>query len=240
MTRQGTDTAIDLIRTRRWARLIGAIALTLAVAPAGEGATAKRTPALTPEQGIATQTKVIARNPKNTTAYLRRSGYHLALAQTSASETHLRAAADDLAIASTLAPKDPDAHRRYAEVASRLGEHQLAVSEYSVAIDLAPRKADYYLGRGLVYLSMRRDRRAKADFTQALKLNPSLRVKLDEEETRIRQARRQMAAYVGSGQTAGSSIDRWSWGSPDLACSSRTPIHMISQCNAARPIDIMP
>ena len=240
MIRLDTNSTIDQNRAHAWAWLVGAFALLLAVPPAGEAATAKRAPVVTPDQGIATQTKAIAKNPKNATAYLRRSDYHLALAGTDGSEAHLRAAADDLAVVSSLTPKDPDAHRRYAEIATKLREHQLAVSEYSAAIDLVPKKAEYYLGRGLAYLSLRKDRPAKADFKQALKLNPGLRQRLEEEEKRIRLARQQMDAYAGSGQVAGSPADRWAVGSPDLACSARTPIHMISQCNTAQPIDIAP
>ena len=85
MIRLDTNSTIDQNRAHAWAWLVGAFALLLAVPPAGEAATAKRAPVVTPDQGIATQTKAIAKNPKNATAYLRRSDYHLALAGTDGS-----------------------------------------------------------------------------------------------------------------------------------------------------------
>ncbi len=213
--------------------LLGAALILIAQTGLGLAGNTKRPPAETPEQGITDQSKTIAKNPRNTKAYLRRAGYYLALAQTDPREPHLRAAADDLAAAARLAPKDPAIHRRLADVASQLREYQLAVSEYGAAIRLAPRNADYYLGRGLAYLALRKDRRAKVDFKRALALKPALRERLAVEERRVRLTHMTQDAELRLNQPTPIG-GHWEGGGPDLACTGTIPIHLAAQCHNPR------
>lgn len=145
---------------------------------------------MTPEQGIQVASNILAKHPKNAQAYARRAEYHLRLSHGIQAESHLRQAADDLAIASALDMQEARLHSRYAEVAAKLQEYQLAVAEYSAAIKLSPQSAEHYVGRGLAYLSLRQDRRSQADLKRALKWKPSLREAVEVREREIRDTRR--------------------------------------------------
>ena len=222
-----------------WGWIAGAALVLLAQGTAVEAGSPSRPALVTPEQGIASQSKAIRKNPKNLSAYLRRAGHHLTLAKTEQGNSHLRAAADDLARAAQLAPKDATIHRRYADTAAALHEYQLAVTEYSAAIKLEPRRAASYLDRGLAYLSLRQDRLAKIDFKRALKLNPALRRRLELEERRIRMARLTQDVELRFNQRE-TQEDRTDGHSPDLPCSGAIPIHWTAQCHSVEERAIVP
>jgi len=55
-----------------------------------------------------------------------------------------------------------------------LQQHDKALSDYSLAIELDPTFAEAYLVRGMLYRELHRDNEALADYAQAVKLDPSL------------------------------------------------------------------
>ncbi len=192
----------------------------------------------TPEQGIVLESKAIAKDTRNASAYIRRANYHLQLSQGLHSSEHLRASADDLAEAVALRPHDAALHSRLAEVATRLREYQLAVSEYTTAIALAPTAWEHYAGRGHAYFHLRQDRRAKTDFTRAVRLNPGLRGALEREQREIRQARQNEDASVGLIRQLQVGKHRDRVGATE-GCPSAPPTHE-DRCEELRPIGLLP
>ncbi|GKS57516.1 hypothetical protein YTPLAS18_10430 [Nitrospira sp.] len=223
-----------------WKRATGTILVLLLQVDICLAGTARHPSVVTPQQGIATASKAIALDPRHTKAYLRRAGYHLALARDEGGDRHLRAAADDFAKAAHLAPKNPMIHRQYAETAARLQEYQLAVSEYSAALKLAPKHAPSYLGRGLAYLALRKDRQAKTDFARAVKLKPALRKQLEREERRIRLVRLAHEAATRLNQTETMQDSPVEGISPDLTCTGTVPIHLTAQCSPTGKLSLIP
>lgn len=192
----------------------------------------------TPEQDIVLESKAIAKNAKNASAYVRRANSHLRLSHGLQAEEHLRAAADDLAKAVTLTPRDASLHSRLAEVAVRLKEYQLAVSEYTAAIALTPGRTEHYTGRGRAYFHLRRDRAATADFRRAVRLNPTLRTALEREQREIRQARRNEDASLALVQQlrGGAHDDR---AEALDGCPTARTAHA-DRCEDVRPIGLLP
>ncbi len=220
---------------RRW---VGALTLAILLSTDAIASRSGHRNPPSPEHGITEQTAALTKNPNNASAYLRRAEFHLALAGLEHDDPHLRAAADDLAAATRLSPSEPDTHGKYADVATRLGEYQLAVVEYTAAIGLAPRHASLYAGRGLAYLALRKDRRAKVDLSYAVRLSPGLRAQLEAEEARIRAGRQEIITQTMVRHEA--AIDAREDVSPDLSCLHHMPLHMMSQCRHGRRADLVP
>jgi len=73
-----------------------------------------------------------------------------------------------------------------------------AVTAFTRAIALNPGSARSYMGRGWAYLTMDDQDHANADFSTALKLDPSLRPSLLKEIGNIRERKAQEAAARGT------------------------------------------
>ena len=188
------------------------------------------------ERGIQATTERIQQNPKDANAYVRRAAHHLALQPKgyAVQLTHLRAAIADLETALKLEPNNFYARHNYADIAYRTGADGLAVAEFTKAIELNPKSAQSYMGRGWAKTALGKDAEAQKDFDQALKLNPALSVKIQEE---LQNLRRQQADRRAAAQTLNTMRhmgDVWS-GMPSGggACDPASP-----QCKAFKSGDM--
>lgn len=68
------------------------------------------------------------------------------------------------------------------------GKFDLAIADYSAAIEIAPRFADTYANRGLVLLRRGRTSEAERDFEQSLRLDPSLKALLEDRINKVTAA----------------------------------------------------
>lgn len=89
-----------------------------------------------------------------------------------------------------------------------------AVWAFTKAIELNPKSARSYMGRGWAYLTMNDQAQANADFQKTLQLDPTLRADLEKEARGIQGRKRQEAGARGTvkeidrlGHGAGSSDD---------------------------------
>ncbi len=89
-----------------------------------------------------------------------------------------------------------------------------AVYAFTKAIELTPRSARSYMGRGWAYLTMNDQAHASADFQKAIQFDPTLRADLEKEVRGIQERKRQEAAARGTqeqikqlGRGAGSGDD---------------------------------
>ena len=116
-------------------------------------------------------------------------------------------AAKDLEAAVHINPKDFVAWHNYGDLNYSAGDFWMAndhsnarraVTAFTRAIALNPGSARSYMGRGWAYLAMDDQPRAGADFSTALKLDPSLRPGLEKEAGNIRERKAQEVAARGT------------------------------------------
>jgi tetratricopeptide (TPR) repeat protein len=109
-------------------------------------------------------------------------------------------AAKDLELAIRLDPNNFYARHNYAQAAFQAGDvgtdqpnMRLAVIQFTKAIQLNPKSARSYMGRGWAYQMLNDSARMQADYDMALRLDASLRAVLLEESNGIAQKRAQLA-----------------------------------------------
>lgn len=114
-------------------------------------------------------------------------------------------AARDLEHAIRLNPNDFYAHHNYAQTAFQTGDMgtdqpnmRLAVIQFTKAIEINPRSARSYMGRGWAYQMLNDEPHARADYDKALQLDPSLRADLLDESNGIATKRAQLRAAQGT------------------------------------------
>ncbi|MDQ6893323.1 MAG: tetratricopeptide repeat protein [Acidobacteriota bacterium] len=144
----------------------------------------------------------LARNPRNVEALKTRGYLELSAAHKNPySFFWLYKAAKDLEYVIQKMPDDYAARHNYAQVCFQTGDMgsdqpnmRLAVSQFTKAIELNPRGARSYMGRGWAYQMLNDRARANADYEKALVLDPSLRADLYSEANGIDLKRGQLAA----------------------------------------------
>ena len=153
----------------------------------------------------------IEADPRNVAALTNRGVISMTIARHSMLDVFwLYAAAKDLEKAVQLAPNDFYAHHNYAEACFRYGDapndhsaEQLAIREYTRAIEIRPNSARSYMGRSWAYLMLNDTARAAADAQRTLQLDPSLRADLENESNAIRQRKGQFACAQQTVQRMG-------------------------------------
>jgi len=153
-------------------------------------------------------------NPSNVAALTNRGIVSMTIARKSPLGVFwLYAAAKDLEKAIQLAPNDFYAHHNYAEVCFRYGDapndhsaEQLAIREYTRAIEIKPDSARSYMGRSWAYLMLHDTAHAVADAQRTLQIDPSLRADLENESNAIRDRNRQSACAQQTVQRMGAYV----------------------------------
>ena len=146
-------------------------------------------------------TRTLERNPKDVTALVTRGALGLNIAVKSPYDFFwIYRASKDLELAITLAPNDFFARHNYAQAAFQAGDMgtdqpnmRLAVIQFTKAIQLNPKSARSYMGRGWAYQMLNDQAHMQADYDAALRLDPSLRADLLSEANGIAQKRAQLA-----------------------------------------------
>jgi tetratricopeptide (TPR) repeat protein len=133
-------------------------------------------------QQIDQATRVLERNPRDVTALVTRGASSLNIAVKSPYGFFwIYRAAKDLELAIRLDPNNFYARHNYAQV------------QFTKAIQLNPKSARSYMGRGWAYQMLNDRARMQADYDMALRLDPSLRAVLLDEAKGIDQKRAQLA-----------------------------------------------
>jgi TPR repeat protein len=103
-----------------------------------------------------------------------------------------------------LKPLEGDAARFNPQAAAERASHpnmRLAVAEFTSAIEINPRSARSYMGRGFAYLMLGDSSNAQQDFDQALRLDPTLRHDLETEAAAISPRKTEIAqCHESSGE----------------------------------------
>jgi tetratricopeptide (TPR) repeat protein len=107
----------------------------------------------------------------------------------------------DLEEAIKLNPNDFYVRHNYAQAAFEAGDWsedqpvmRLAVTQFTKAIELNPKSARSYMGRGFAYQMLNDQANAEKDFTKTLELDPSLRGDLQKGANGIAQKKKQVVA----------------------------------------------
>src|SRR5579863_2585443 len=141
----------------------------------------------------------IQRNPNDVNALVSRGSLALNIADKSRySLQWIHFAAKDLEKALTLDSNNFYAQHNYAMACYETGDvndaqpvMHMALFHFNKALQLNPRSARTYMGRGWAYLMMDDENHADADFQRALQLDPSLRNQLVTQANGIRAKRAQ-------------------------------------------------
>jgi tetratricopeptide (TPR) repeat protein len=151
---------------------------------------------------------VLSKNPHDVDALDHRAYLSMRFAKAGLYRTYWRwLAAKDLEAAVQINPRDFSAWHNYGDLNYSSGDLWMmndhsnarrAVTAFSKAIALNPGSARSYMGRGWAYLTMDDQAHAGADFSAALKLDPSLRPSLEREIANIRERKAQEAAARGT------------------------------------------
>lgn len=152
-------------------------------------------------QQLEQATRVLERNPRDVTALVTRGALSLNIAVKSPYGFFwIYRAAKDLELAIRLDPNNFYARHNYAQAAFQAGDvgtdqpnMRLAVIQFTKAIQLNPKSARSYMGRGWAYQMLNDSARMQADYDMALRLDASLRAVLLEESNGIAQKRAQLA-----------------------------------------------
>jgi len=73
----------------------------------------------------------------------------------------------------TMSTREADIHNYLGHCYSKIGKLDLAVSHFSIAIEINPDQDFCYVNRGTIYMDMGRTDSARSDFEMALKINPN-------------------------------------------------------------------
>jgi tetratricopeptide (TPR) repeat protein len=151
---------------------------------------------------------VLAKNPRDVNALDNRGYLGMQFAKKGLYRTYWQwLAAKDLEAAVQINPKDFYAWHNYGDLNYSAGDFWMqndhsnakrSVTAFTRAITLNPKSARSYMGRGLAYLAMDDPTHAKADFSAALQLDPSLRLSLEKEIGNIRDRKAQEAGARGT------------------------------------------
>jgi tetratricopeptide (TPR) repeat protein len=154
------------------------------------------------------QSEALRKNPRDEDALVNRGVYGLRLARTSRYDTFLVwLAAKDLEQAIKLDPNDFAAWHNYGDVNYTAGDNWMindhsnarrAVDAFSHAVQLNPKSARSYMGRGWAYYAMNDQAHASADFQKALQLDPTLQADLQKEVKNIQERHGQEAGAKGT------------------------------------------
>ncbi len=152
-------------------------------------------------QQVAQTTKAIERNPKDVTALVTRGATSLSIAIKSPySFFWIYRASKDLELAIKLDPNNFYARHNYAQAAFQAGDMgsdqpnmRLSVIQFTKAIQLNPKSARSYMGRGWAYQMLNDKAHMQADYDTALRFDPSLRADLMSEANGIANKRAQLA-----------------------------------------------
>lgn len=145
--------------------------------------------------------RLLRQNPKDVTALVTRAAVSLSIATKSPYGFFwIYKASKDLEIAIRLEPNNYYARHNYGQAAFQAGDMgkdqpnmRLAVTQFTKAIQLNPKAARSYMGRGWAYQMLNDKARMQADYDMALRLDPSLRKDLYEQSNGIAQKRAQLA-----------------------------------------------
>ena len=151
---------------------------------------------------------VLSKNPRDVNALDNRGYLDMEFAKKGLYRSYWQwLAAKDLEAAVQINPKDFYAWHNYGDLNYSSGDLWMmndhsnakrAVTAFTRAIALNPGSARSYMGRGWAYLTMDDQDHANADFSTALKLDPSLRPSLLKEIGNIRERKAQEAAARGT------------------------------------------
>ena len=152
-------------------------------------------------QQLEQATRAIERNPKDVTALVTRGALSLSIAVKSPYGFFwIYRASKDLELAIRLDPNNFFARHNYAQAAFQAGDMgtdqpnmRLAVAQFTKAIQLNPKSARSYMGRGWAYQMLNDSAHMQADYDMALRLDPSLRADLLDESNGIAKKRAQLA-----------------------------------------------
>jgi tetratricopeptide (TPR) repeat protein len=146
----------------------------------------------------------IEKNPKDIDARNERAAYALGAAAKSRYQFFwVYAAAKDLEIVLAKQPNNWVARHNYGDAAYRMGDMgtdqsvmRLSVFQFTKAIELNPKSARSYMGRGWAYGMLNDEAHANADYKKALQLDPTLRAELE----RTAQGNARKRAQLGAAQ----------------------------------------
>lgn len=144
----------------------------------------------------------LARNPRDVEALKSRGYLELSAAHKSPySFFWLYKAARDYEYVIQKMPNDYAARHNYAQVCFQTGDMgtdqpvmRLAVTQFTKAIELNPRGARTYMGRGWAYQMLNDRAPANADYQKTLQLDPSLRAVLYDQANGMDRKRGQLRA----------------------------------------------
>ena len=147
-------------------------------------------------------THVLDQNPKDFNALNHRGDLSLRASHQSRYRFFwIQKAAKDLEDAIRINPNDFYARHNYAQAAFEAGDWgdaqpamHLAVTHFTKAIELSPKSARSYMGRGWAYLMLNDQTNAEKDFRKTLDLDPSLRGELEKQANAIAEKKRQVVA----------------------------------------------
>lgn len=150
----------------------------------------------------------LTKNPRDVTALDNRAYLDMQFARKGLYRSYWQwLAAKDLEAAVQINPRDFAAWHNYGDLNYSAGDFWMtndhsnakrAVTAFTRAIELNPKSARSYMGRGWAYLSMDDGARANADFSTALRMDPSLRPILQGEVANIRERKAQETAARGT------------------------------------------
>jgi tetratricopeptide (TPR) repeat protein len=157
-------------------------------------------------QELAVTSNTLLRNANDVGALVRRGYAAMGAAHESMyRDAWLHFAAQDLEKSLRLDPNNFVARHDYAETCYEAGDvspaqpvMHLAVTQFTKAIQLNPRSARSYMGRGLAYLMLKDQAHANPDLQQALHLDPSLRPELEKD---VNATWQQLGRIAGAQQT---------------------------------------
>lgn len=129
-------------------------------------------------------TQEIRTNPRDARGYDRRASFYMEPSPGGGKPPlpNMDLAVADLEKAIRLDPRSYTARHNYAHAAYLLGYHDFAVNEFGKAIALNPSGARSFLGRGWAQFASCRFDNAGADFTRAVRLDPSLRAEVASQQ----------------------------------------------------------
>ena len=158
---------------------------------------------------LAELTNAVRQHPKDAEALVTRAVCYMSFGSNTQKPPlrYTDAAIQDLEAAVRLAPRDFFVHHNYAHAAYLMGQDSFAVNEFNKAIELNPRSARSFMGRGFAYLEMCEFKAAPPDFQKAVSLDPSLRTKVASQQEIARHQAQCTAQPVPAPQIRAPGVD---------------------------------